>query len=398
MVACSFLFISFGNASNYIPVVALKSIAAEFDWPRAIPAAAYSVSMIGAGIGGVFIGRWTDRVGIALPLAVGVSMIGLGCIVTSQITNAWTFLLAQGVLVGLLGNAALYGPLVSNVTRWFDRRRGLAVGLVATGQTVAGAVWTPIFRVSMESTGWRDTFFYYGVFVIVAMLPLTLLMRRRAPAISLPSGGRALSEGESALGLPSSRLQVLLCVAIVGCCVSMSMPLVHLVSHVSDLGFGLASGASALSVALAGAFISRLSWGWISDRIGGMATLLITSIWQASALFALTIVDSLAGLYVLAAYFGLGYGGIVPAYAIIVREYFADGKVGQRIGLVILFGTIGMALGSWLAGAIYDWRGNYFDAFLVGYLFNLFNIAIVFFLMARAGSDQKNPGAFKALG
>lgn len=375
--------IAIGNASNFIPVVALKAIAAEFDWPRAVPALGYSLVMLGTGVGGVYAGRWSDRSGMVAPLTLGIIMIGTGCILTSQATGALSFLLAQGVFVGLLGNAALYGPLVANITRWFDMRRGLAVGVVATGQTMAGAIWSPVFRLAADAIGWRDTFFYYGGFIIVCLLPLVLVFRRRAPIVRVAAGAAPLSERETAIAAPSRVVMSLLCVAIVGCCVAMSMPLVHLVSHVSDLGFGLGNGAAVLSVALGGAFVSRLGWGAVSDRIGGLATLFTTSAWQALALLAMSLVDSLTGIFLVAALFGLGYGGIVPAYAVIIREVFAVGAVGRRLGLIVMFGTIGMALGSWLAGAIHDLAGSYSPAFFVGYLFNLLNIGIISYLFTR---------------
>lgn len=384
VVVASVALIAVGNGANFVSIVSLKAIAAEFDWPRAIPALAYSLVMLGAGIGGVYIGRWTDRAGMVAPLTMGVLMLGAGCVLTGYATGAVTFLLAQGVCLGLLGNAALYGPLVANVTRWFDRRRGLAVAMVATGQALAGAFWTPVFRAAADSIGWRDTYLYFGIFLTITLLPLVLVFRRRPPAHAASAPGPAGAGSSRPIIYMSAKVVlVLLCVAIVGCCVSMSMPLVHLVSHVSDLGFGLDTGAMTLSVALACAFVSRLAWGWISDRIGGLPTLLITSIWQASALFAMAVVESMAGLFAVAAYFGLGYGGIVPAYALIAREFFPAGHAGQTIGVVVLFGTIGMALGSWMAGAIHDITGTYMDAFLVGYGFNLLNIAIVFFLMSR---------------
>ena len=382
VVAASVLLITIGNGATYIPIVALKAIASDFEWPRAIPALGYSLVMLGAGLGGVFAGRWSDRSGMAPPLTVGIVMIGLGCVLTSYAGNVVTFLCAQGLFIGLLGNAALYGPLVANITRWFDVRRGLAVGVVATGQAMAGAIWSPVFRVAVDTVGWRDTFFYYGLFLAITLLPLVLVFRRRAPAPEV-TGAAALAEGQTAISASSRTVMIWLCVAIIGCCVAMSMPLVHLVSHVSDLGFGLGNGAAVLSVALAGAFVSRLTWGAVSDRIGGIATLLLTSAWQALALLGLALVDGLTAIFLVAAFFGLGYGGIVPAYAVIVREVFDASHVGRRLGVVVMFGTIGMAMGSWLAGAIYDVAGSYSPAFFVGYLFNLLNLAIVSFLLGR---------------
>lgn len=241
VVVASVMAITVGGAAYYIPIVSLKLIAAEFDWPRAIPALGFSLTIFGSGIGGVYMGRWSDRVGMAPPLVFGTLMIALGCVLSSYATGIWTFLIAQGLFIGLLGNGALYGPLVANVTRWFDRRRGLAVGMVATGQTLAGAFWSPVFRVMAEWYGWRLTFVYYGAFMVVTMLPI----------------------------------------------------------------------------------------------------------------------------------------------ALIVREFFSSTGLGQRMGVVILFGTIGMALGSWMAGYIHDQTGGYAQAFVVGSAFNVVNILIVAYLVWR---------------
>jgi len=397
VIAASCIVVAIGNASLYIAVVSLKPIAAEFGWPRSVPALAYSLAMIGSGIGGVVMGRWSDRAGLARPVALGVTMIGAGCIAASYSDSAWWYLTTHGLLVGLLGNAALYGPLMANATRWFDRRRGLAVGLVASGQALGGALLSPVFRATVDQFGWRETFSYYGVTVLAMLLPVTLLLRRRPPALLHATGTDAARDrGRTALGVPQWRVLAMLCAAIVGCCVSMSIPLVHLVSHASDLGHGLASGAEMLSIALLAAIVSRLVWGSISDRMGGLRTVFTTSAWQAIALLALAWVESRAGLYAVAAFFGLGYGGIVPAYAVFIRETFPIGRVGLNVGILVLFGTIGMALGGWLGATLFDLTGTYRPAFLTGFGFNLANLVVIGWLLARQSRHGRNPGGTPA--
>jgi MFS family permease len=174
-----------------------------------------------------------------------------------------------------------------------------------------------------------------------------------------------------------------LCGAIVGCCVAMAMPLVHLVAHASDLGYGLARGAQMLSTALLCALLGRLAWGAISDRIGGLRTMLATSAWQALGLLALALFDGEVALYVVAAFFGLGYGGLVPAYTVFMREVFPVDGIGLRVGLVLLFGTLGMALGGWLGALVQELTESYRGAFLVGFACNLVNLALLAALGAR---------------
>lgn len=386
VVAVSCLFIALGSASLYISVVALKPIALEHGWPRALTAGAYALGMLGAGIGGVMMGRATDRYGIRRPVAVGIAMLSIGCVLASQVQSSWQYLAVHFVVLGLLGNAALYGPLVANTSLWFTRHRGIAVGLVAAGQGLAGGVWSPVFRHTVETWGWRETFLAYGIFLAIVLLPLTLALR------SPPRPAEPRRRIEDAVGAGTGVVApqgagrgtlILLCVAIVGCCIAMSIPIVHLVAHVSDLGHGLDTGARVLSVGLLSAIVSRIAWGAASDRIGGLATLVVTSSWQALALIAFMFVDSPVGLYLAAAFFGLGYGGIVPAYAVYMREVFPPAGTAMRVGIIVMFGTIGMALGAWSGGLAFDRTGSYVSAFALGAACNCANLVLLFSLFTR---------------
>ncbi len=383
VVGASNMMVAIAIGASYLIIVSLKPIAADFDWPRWIPSLAYSMVMLGAGIGGIVMGFWSDRRGMGGPATLGAVMVGTGAIVVSVSNGYLSLLFSCGVLVGFLGVGTVLSPLLTNATRWFDRRRGMAVAIVASGQAMAGAVWPNIFQYGIDEAGWRQTWFWYGVFAICAMLPLSLLVRRRPPAPAMHGGslGGAVYDIRTA----PNRVLILLSLAIIGCCVAMAMPAVHLVSLSSDLGFGAVNGARMLSLLLACSFISRLGFGWFSDRIGGLKTILIGSSLQAVALSNYIWVDSLPNLYVLSAAFGLVYGGIVPAYTLAVRELFPARGAGWRIGVVFLFGTGGMALGGWLGGWLFDLVGHYQFSFFTGVIFNLANLSIICYLIWLAG-------------
>ena len=336
-------------------------------------------------------GWWSDRIGVAIPVAIGIVITAIGTIVAGTSQGFITFLIAHGVLMGLLGNSALFVPLLANITHWFDRRRGLAVGIVATGQGVAGTIWIPVFTQVTEAVGWRMTFLYYGAF-LVCLLPATLVLRRRPPdTTKVVTASTAQGRTVDALGISSNLLVGLLSIAIVGCCISMSIPTVHLVSHVTDLGFTRVQGAEVVALALACSIFSRLAWGWISDRIGGLLTLFIGSFLQAFAVFLFVLAQDITQLYLIGMFFGLAFGGIVPAYAIIMRNLLPPTSIGMRIGIVLLFGTIGMALGSWVGGQVFDLNGQYADAFGVGVGANIVNLVIIGFLNIRYWQSRPKP-------
>lgn len=389
----STLMIAIAFGSSYLVVVGLKPIAADFGWPRQIPSAAYGLALLGAGFGGILAGFWSDRWGMGAPSTIGAVAIGAGSLIVAGSDNAIVFLGANLLVIGFLGNGAMFSPLLTNITRWFDRRRGIAVAIVASGQSLAGAFWPPIFRYTMEEYGWRETVVGFGFIATATLLPLSLFMHRRPPArMAVEGGGERgmLDERGQILGRSPRTVQTILCGAIVGCCVAMSMPMVHIVAHATDLGFSAARGAEMLSLLLASAFISRVGWGWLADRIGGLLTLFIGSALQLCGLALFTAIDSLHGLYIVAVFYGFGYGGIVPMYAIIARELFPESQAGFRIGLVFLFGTIGMALGGYLGGLIYDLTATYSLAFATGIGFNLINLLLVGYLLLqqRSGSSE----------
>jgi len=389
-LAVSLLLMTIGGSGMYSVTVVLPRIQADFAVDRGGASLPYTLTMVGFGIGGVLMGKLSDRFGVVVPVVVGALGIGAGFIAAGSATTLWQFSLAQGLLIGLLGTSATFAPLVADTSQWFDRRRGIALAVCMSGNYVAGAIWPPVLQHFIDGYGWRASYVGVGVFCVLSMLPLALVLRRRPPPQTQPlpatDAAAMVSSGAQplVLGMPAGAVQALLCVAGVSCCVAMSMPQVHIVAYCGDLGFGAARGAEMLSVMLGMGVVSRLVSGWISDRIGGLRTLLLGSILQGVALLLFLPFDGLASLYIVSAMFGLFQGGIVPSYALIVREYFSPKEAGARVGTVLMATLFGMALGGWMSGAVFDLTGSYRAAFLNGIGWNLLNVSIVLFLLYRA--------------
>jgi MFS family permease len=371
-------------------VVALPAVQAEFAVARAAASLPYTLTMIGFGLSGILLGRLADRFGIVIPVIVGAIALSLGYAAAGLAANLWQYTLAQGLLVGA-GSSATFGPLLAHTSLWFARRRGIAVAIFASGNYLAGALWPPIVQHFIQTVGWRQTYFGIAVFCFATMLPLALLLRRRPPPLEpQPAGSPGAprvrmvpSRSPQTLGLSSAALQTLLIIAGLSCCVAMSMPQVHIVAYCSDLGYGPARGAQMLSLMLGCGIASRLTFGFICDRIGGLRTLLLGGCLQGAALLLFLPFDGLTSLYLIAALFGLFQGGIVPSYAIIVREYFPATEAGTRVSIVITATLFGMALGGWASGAVFDLTGSYKAAFAHGILWNLVNVSISSWLLRR---------------
>lgn len=388
-LAMSLLLMTIGGSGMYAITVVLPRMQQDFAASRGDASLAYTLTMIGFGIGGVLMGRLADRLGVMVVVMVGAVGLGLGYIAASFAPGLLVFCLVQGLMIGMLGTSATFAPLVADTSRWFDRRRGIALAICMSGNYTAGAVWPPVMQYFIDLAGWRQTYLGLGVFCILTMVPMALLLRRRPPSQVLsaaadPSSGAAPTFSRRPLGLPPNVLLALLSLAGVSCCVAMSMPQVHIVAYCGDLGFGAARGAEMLSLMLGMGVLSRLVSGWISDRIGGLRTLLLGSLLQGVALLLFLPADGLASLYVVSGMFGLFQGGIVPSYALIVREYFPPEEAGARVGTVLMATLMGMALGGWMSGAVFDLTGSYRAAFLNGIAWNFLNLSIVGFLLWRA--------------
>ncbi len=385
-LAASLTLMTIGTVGMYAVIVALKPIALEFGATRSAAALAYAATTVGFGVGGIMMGRWSDRVGVMWPCLTGAVFLALGFFLAAQATALWQLYLAQGLLIGLLGNAALFAPLVADTTLWFDRRRGIAVAIVASGNYLAGVVWPPIVQYYIDISDWRATYTGIGVFCLLFMPPLCLVLRRRPMAV-LAMESSTIAAAARPLSLAPHGLHGLLCVAGVACCVAMAVPQVHIVAYASDLGHAAQRGAEMLALMLATGIVSRLVFGWVSDSIGGLATLLLGSSLQALMLLLFMFAESLAALYLMSALFGLSQGGIVPSYAIIVRRYFVPGETGWRVALVLSMTLLGMALGGWLAGLLYDLTGSYRMAFINAVAFNILNMMIAGMLLRRSRQE-----------
>ncbi len=379
-LAVAVLLSTIGGVGMWSYMVALPAIQADFGVSRAEASLPFTMVMLGFAGGGVLMGRLADRLGIAAPLAIGTLMLTAGYLAVGWAPNLWMVAVAHG-LIGV-GCSASFGPLMTDISHWFVRRRGIAVALAAVGNYTAGTIWPPVVQHFISTSGWRVTYIGVGLFCLITIMPLILAMRARIEDHTEAAGAAARRQAQAPFS--PLTLQILLCIAGVGCCVAMAMPQVHIVAYCGDLGYGVARGAEMLSMMLGFGIISRIGSGFIADRIGGVRTLLLGSVLQGVALFLYLWFDGLVSLYVISALFGLFQGGIVPSYAIIVREYFSPREAGTRLGLVLMATLVGMALGGWLSGLVFDVTGSYRAAFLNGLGWNLLNVTIMTLILQRS--------------
>ncbi len=380
-VALVAMLMAFG--ASWITAVALKDIAAEVGGERSIPALASALAWLGSGAGGILMGRIADRVGTRWTVICGALMIGLGLSI-STFGPPWPLWIGHGLFIGLIGLGGINAPLYIYVSRWFDRRRGSALALISSGSYLAGAMWPPVFERAIAYFGWRDTMLCYAALEIVVIVPLAAIYFSHPPEVIHPAAAAGVqAKSARVLGWPPNLVFAMMCGAAVLCCIPMAMPQGHLVAFCSDLGISRSVGAVMLSVLLATAFLSRQIWGAISDRIGGLATVLIGSAWQASAMIGFLVTQDEVGLFTVAAAFGLGFSGIIPAYVLALRELFPASEASWRIPTLLLFSGGGMALGGWLAGILYDHFGYYAPAFATGIGSNLLNLMVVGLLVGR---------------
>jgi len=388
-LAVALLVMTVGAAGMYAVPVVLTAVQADFGVARAEASLPYALVMVGFGIGSFPAGRVVDRIGLPVPLAISGLCLGAGFVIAGWASSFTTFCVAHGLLIGLLGSSATFAPMLADTAQWWVRRRGIAVAICASGNFLGGAIWPPVVQACVESWGWRATYVGIGVATAIGIVALAALMRPRPPAASAaPARPGFGSPSETPFGLPSDRAIVLLCIASLSCCIAMSMPQVHIVAYCVDLGFGPARGAEMLSLMFACGIVSRLGGGFLADRIGALRVLLIGSAMQATALAFFLPVRGLVPLYMISALFGLFQGAIVPSYAVVIREYFLPHKTGGQVGAVITCAMLGMALGGWMSGRIFDLTGSYQAAIVNGIAWNLLNIVIVGALLLRSRSPR----------
>ncbi len=379
-ITTAILSISYG--APLIVVVGLKPIGASLGADRATVALAASLVWLGTGMGGIPMGWIADRIGVRPVVAFGALMSALGLVVSAT-GRTWALFLGHAALIGFLGNAALFAPLVVYVSRWFDRRRGIAVALISSGQYIAGIIWPALFERGLGQFGWQATMLGYAAVIVAAILPLSLFLPPPPAPSRLAPVAVGLRIRARSLGLRANLVQTLICIAGFLCCVPMAMPATHLVAFCSGIGIPAAQGAAMLSVLFGCAFLSRVWWGWLADRIGGLGTVFAGSACQAVAMVLYATIRNEALLFALSAAYGLGFSGIIPGYVVAIRELFPSAQASWRVPALLFTSTAGMAFGGWLAGAMYDSFGFYAPAFAAGALFNLANLIVIGFLVVR---------------
>ena len=379
-IALAILSIAYG--APLLIVVGLKPIQAALGTDRSVIALAGSLVWVGTGLGGIPMGWLADRIGIRAIVGFGTVMMALGLAI-STLGGTTPLYIGHGLLIGLIGNGAIYAPLLIYVSRWFDRRRGAAIALISSGQYIAGVVWPAIFEHGIAAYGWETAMLAYAAVVLALILPMLLLLRPVPVAVSAGPAMSAADRDRRVLGLHPNMTQGVICVAAFCCCIPMAIPNSHLVAYCSDLGISPGQGAGMLSVLLGCAFVSRQFWGAMADRVGGLRTVLAGSVCQAAAIGAFLLTQNEYGLFVIAGIYGLGFSGIIPSYAVAIRDLFPSAEASWRIPAVLFTGMSGMAVGSWFAGVLYDRFGYYAPAFGTGVLFNLFNLVLIGFLVSR---------------
>jgi len=388
------LAVSYG--APLLVVVGLKPITTSLGTERSVVASAGALVWVGTGMGGIVMGWVADRIGVRPTVIFGALITALGLAVSTT-GQVWALFLGHAVLIGLLGNSAHLPPLVVYISRWFDRRRGTAVALIWSGQYIAGLLWPTVFERAMAQFGWQATMLGYAVVVAATILPMALLLQPppRPSRAAATVGARTRRDGRT-LGLPPNLVLTLLSAAGFLCCVPMAIPAGHLVAFCSDLGIPPAHGAAMLSVLLGSALVSRLFWGWLADRIGGLGAVLASSACQAVAIAAFTATQDEAGLFAVSVAYGLGFSGIIPAYVLAVRELFPSAEASWRVPTLLFISMSGMAFGGWFAGALYDHFGFYAPAFAAGALFNLANLVIIGLLVTRQARERHLPAVLPA--
>jgi MFS family permease len=362
--------------------VIFHALQTEFAASRADVSFSYTATMVGFGAGVVLMGRMIDARGAFTTLLLATALLVSGCVIAAMAPNLWVFVAAQGLLIGF-GSAAAFIPLMADISHWFVKRRALAMAISASGNYVGGAIWPKVVDVVTQAHDWRTTYLVIAAICLVGMLPCCLVLRPRSPVQVAGTTTAVQPFAPSMLGLSPISLQVWLAIAGVGCCVAMSMPQVHIVAYCVDLGYGSARGAEMLSIVTGAGIISRVGSGWIADRIGGIKTVLLGSTLQAAALLAYLVSDSLMSIYLVSALFGLVQGGIVPSYGVIIREYYPPREAGSRMGVTIAATILGMALGGWMGGALFDLTGSYRAAFINGFAWNVLNVVVIWWLLTR---------------
>jgi MFS family permease len=387
LLTLAILSVSYG--APLLLMVGMRDIQAALHTDRSVPALASALVWIGNGAGGIPMGWLADRIGIRKTVMIGAVSMAAG-LALSSLGSVWALYVGQGLLIGFLGNGAVYAPLTVYVSRWFDRRRGTAIALIASGQYISGMIWPGLIGIGIARYGWQATMLAFGLVVLAAILPM-LAMLRTAPEPLVAAGGQAGSRTDTlVLGQRPNVAMALICLASFLCCIPMSLPASHLVAFCGDLGISAGQSAGIVSVMTGCAFISRQFWGLFADRFGGLRAVMVGSALQMVAIGAFMTTRNEAGLFAIAGAFGLGFSGIIPAYSVAIRDLFSPRDASWRIPLVLFTAMSGMAFGSSLAGWLYDDFGSYQVAFGSGVVANMLNLVVIVFLVSRMTHQRES--------
>lgn len=370
-----------GTAGMWSVVIILPNIQSEFALDRAASTYPYVATMFGYGIGNVIIGRMLDKIGITKPIIFALSLLVVSYILSVFVRDVFFLSISQFFLG--FSAAAFFGPMMADISNYFYRRKGLAVSLVASGQHLCGAIWPFLIKDFLLEGDWRNAHLFIAIICSILIPILFFLLGNKKPKIDIDQNLSSRKEDINSkvkLSISNKQIQVLLMFAGVFCCVAMSMPQVHIVPLCIDNGYGLAVGTEILSFMLFAAVASRVIFGFLSDKIGPIQTLILGSSLQAISLTMFLPFNSQLSLYIVAIFFGLSQGGIVPIYAVIISKFLPSNEVAERVGLLIFATIVGMSLGGWLSGEIYDFTKSYKLAFINGIFWNIINLCIMIYL------------------
>lgn len=389
VASVALVILAIGYGAPLITAIALKPIAADLGTQRSEPAFASSLAYLGAGLGGILMGYMMQRVALRWIVSFGAVMIAIGTTISVS-GGLMELYVGHAVFMGALGAAALFSPIVTYVSQWFDRRRGSAIALISSGQYIAGVIWPTVIQLGVDLRGWRTAMSWFGIMVAVCVVPLAVISLRpppKAPAGSLAHHGPPA--GTRVAGFSPNTAMIMLAAAIFACCMTMSTPMQHLVSFCGDIGIGATRGAIMLSVLMGSAFLARQFWGWLSDRVGGLRTILYGSCAQAIAMSGFLVTQDEIGLFTVSAAFGLGYAGLIPAYILTARAVYPVKEAQWRVPIIMFGGLLGMAGGGWVAGLLYDHFGYYGPSFAVAVLFNILNMIIILPMVLREAAARR---------
>ena len=353
----------------------LQPMAEAMGWSRTGIATAALLNFLCMGLGAFLWGAVSDRYGPRLVVLCGGALLGLGMVLASQASTLLQFQLLYGVIVGV-ASGSFYAPLIATTTKWFTRNRSLAVALVSAGLSVGSTVMAPLARWMITSFDWRTAMWAIGDLVWLVILPAAFLVRN-PPAAGAGLAATAAAGPDLTIGHVVRTPQfAAIALTHFACCAAHSGPIFHMVTHALDRGVPAMAAATVLSVAGLASLTGKIGCGLFADRIGATRTLVAGLVLQAVAISLYLLTGGLASFYALALVFGFAYGGVMPLYPIVVREYFGPRIMGAAFGAVSLAATLGMALGPWLGGWAYDALGSYAWMFIGSSAIGLGAVAI----------------------